>query len=211
MIIQCDFDGTIIRNNLSVLLREKYACGDWQKIDSSYLHGHLTVEQSNKLQFVLIKEPKERLQEFVRQHSELRPGFVEFVRYCQQSAIPFAIVSSGLDFYIERVLVEIGVPDLELHCGRTSFRRDGIDVAYYDPVANIVSEGFKKKYLTWLKERGTNIIYLGDGLSDLEAACQADHVFATGHLVTLLKEEHISWSSFDNFIDIRNKLTLLEL
>jgi len=47
----------------------------------------------------LIKEPEERLQAFVRQHIELRPGFVEFVRYCQESAIPFAIVSSGLDFY----------------------------------------------------------------------------------------------------------------
>ncbi len=99
MIIQCDFDGTIISNNLSILLREKYACGDWQKIDSDYLRGHLTVEQSNKLQFALIKEPKERLQEFVRQHIELRPGFVEFVRYCQESAIPFTIVSSGLNFY----------------------------------------------------------------------------------------------------------------
>ena len=60
MIIQCDFDGTIISNNLSVLLRERYACGDWQKIDSDYLHGHLTVEQSNKLQFALIKEDKAR-------------------------------------------------------------------------------------------------------------------------------------------------------
>jgi 2-hydroxy-3-keto-5-methylthiopentenyl-1-phosphate phosphatase len=211
MIIQCDFDGTIIKNNLSVLLREKYACGDWQKIDSDYLHGHITVEQSNKLQFALIKEPKERLQAFVRQHIELRPGFVEFVRYCQENAIHFAIVSSGLDFYIEPVLAEIGMPDLELHCGQTSFSHDGIDVFYIDPEGNVLNQGFKKKYLTWLKKRGTNIIYLGDGLSDLEAARHANYVFATGHLTTLLKEEHISWSPFDNFIDIRNKLTLLEL
>mgnify|MGYP000188545422 CR=1 FL=1 len=127
MIIQCDFDGTIIKNNLSVLIREEYACGDWQRIDSDYLHGHLTVEQSNKLQFALIKEPKERLQAFIRQHIELRPGFVEFVGYCQKSAIPFAIVSSGLDFYIEPVLAEIGMLDLELHCGQTTFSHDGID------------------------------------------------------------------------------------
>ena len=209
MIIQCDFDGTIISNNLSVLLREKYACGDWQKIDSDYLHGHLTVEQSNKLQFALIKEPKERLQEFVRQHIELRPGFVEFVRYCQESAIPFAIVSSGLDFYIEPVLVEIGMPDLELHCGQTTFSHDGIDVSYYDPEGNIVNHGFKKKYLTWLKERGTDIIYLGDGLSDLEAACQADHVFATGHLLDLLDIHSIERSAFSDFYDLQRQIRLL--
>ena len=209
MIIQCDFDGTIIKNNLSVLLREKYACGDWQKIDCDYLHGHLTVEQSNKLQFALIKEPEERLQAFVRQHIELRPGFVEFVRYCQESAIPFAIVSSGLDFYIEPVLVEIGMPDLELHCGQTTFSHDGIDVSYYDPEGNIVNHGFKKKYLTWLKERGTDIIYLGDGLSDLEAACQADHVFATGHLLGLLDIHSIERSAFSDFYDLQRQIRLL--
>ncbi len=209
MIIQCDFDGTIIRNNLSVLLREKYARGDWQRIDSDYLHGHLTVEQSNQLQFSLIKEPKEKLQEFVRQHIEVKPGFVEFVRYCQQSTIPFVIVSSGLDFYIEPVLVEIGMPDLELHCGQTSFNYAGIEVSYYDPEGNITNRGFKKKYLTWLKKRGENIIYLGDGLSDLEAACQADHVFATGHLLDLLDRHKITRSAFSDFYDILHQVRLL--
>ena len=209
MIIQCDFDGTIIRNNLSVLLRERYAGGDWQKIDCDYLHGHLSVEQSNKLQFALIKEPKERLQAFVRQHIELRAGFVEFVRYCQESAIHFAIVSSGLDFYIEPVLAEIGMPDLELHCGRTSFGKDGIDVSYYAPEGNIINQGFKKRYLTWFKKWGTNIIYLGDGLSDLEAAQQADYVFATGELLDLLDTHSIACSAFSDFYDLLHQVRLL--
>ncbi len=209
MIIQCDFDGTIIRNNLSVLLREKYAGGDWNKIDSDYLHGHLTVEQSNKLQFALIKEPRESLQEFVRQHIDLRPGFVEFVRYCQDSAIQFAIVSSGLDFYIEPILAEIGMTGLELHCGRTSFSHDGIDVVYYDPEGNVIHQGFKKNYLAWLKKRGENIIYLGDGLSDLEAARQADYVFATGHLLDLLDTHSIERSAFSDFYDLLHQVRLL--
>ncbi len=209
MIIQCDFDGTIIGNNLSVLLREKYACGDWQKIDSDYLHGHLTVEKSNKLQFALIKEPKERLQEFVRQHIELRPGFVEFVRYCRKNAIPFVIVSSGLDFYIEPVLAQIGMRDLELHCGQTSFSRDGIIVSYYDPEGNIINQGFKKKYLTWLNKRGNNVVYIGDGLSDFEAARQAEYVFATGHLLDLLDIHSIEHSAFSDFYDLQRQIRLL--
>jgi 2-hydroxy-3-keto-5-methylthiopentenyl-1-phosphate phosphatase len=209
MIIQCDFDGTIIRNNLSVLLREKYAHGDWQKIDSDYLHGKLTVEQSNKLQFALIKEPKERLQEFVRQHIELRPGFAEFVRYCQKSAIPFVIVSSGLDFYIEPVLAQIGMPDLELHCGRASFGKDGITITYTDQEGNIVNEGFKYKCLTWLKKRGKDIIYIGDGLSDLEAARHADHVFATGHLLDLFNSEPVVCNGFSDFRDLLRQVRLL--
>ena len=209
MIIQCDFDGTIIRNNLSVLLREHFARGNWRRIEDDYLHGKLTVEQSNKLQFALIKEPKERLQEFVRQHIELRPGFVEFVRYCQESAMPFVIVSSGLDFYIEPVLAQIGMPDLELHCGQTSFGKNGIAVSYTDPEGNIVSEGFKYKCLTWLKKRGKDIIYIGDGLSDLEAARQANHIFATGHLLDLLSSAPVICNRFSDFYDLLRQVRLL--
>ncbi len=209
MIIQCDFDGTIIRNNLSVLLREKYARGDWQKIDADYLHGYLTVEQSNRLQFAFIKEPKEKLQEFVRQHIELRPSFVEFVRYCQESAIPFVIVSSGLDFYIEPVLAQISMPDLELHCGQTSFGKNGIIVSYIDPEGNIINKGFKRKHLSSLKKRDNNVVYIGDGLSDLEAARQADHVFATGHLERLLNTEAVACSAFSDFYDVLCQVRLL--
>jgi len=202
MIIQCDFDGTITRNNLSVLLRQNFARGDWEKTEADYLHGYLAVEQSNKLQYSLITESKEKLQEFARQHVEVRPGFVGFARYCHETGIPLVIVSSGLDFYIETVLIEIGMRNLELHCGQTSFGKDGIVVSYTDPEGNIINEGFKKRYLNWLRKRDSNIIYIGDGLSDLEAARNADHVFATDHLLRLLSTDSVAYSAFSDFYDL---------
>ena len=209
MIIQCDFDGTIIRNNLSLLLRETFAQGDWQRIESDYLLGQLTVEQSNRLQFTFIKETKEKLQEFVSRHIKLRSGFVEFVRYCRKSDIPIVIVSSGLDFYIKPVLAQISMPDLELHCGQTSFGKDGIIVSYYDPEGNIINKGFKRKHLSSLKKRDNNVVYIGDGLSDLEAARQADYVFATGHLSKLLSLESALYYPFSNFQDVLHRVKLL--
>lgn len=209
MIIQCDFDGTIIRNNLSVLLREAFAQGDWRSIESGYLLGQLTVEQSNILQFAFIKESKEKLQEFVRQHIELRPGFLEFVRYCRKSAFQIVIVSSGLDFYIKPVLAQISMPDLELHCGQTSFGKDGVISSYYDPEGNIINKGFKRKHLSSLKKRSNNVVYIGDGLSDLEAARQADYVFATGHLSKLLSLESVLYYPFANFQDVLHRVKLL--
>ncbi len=83
-------------------------------------------------------------------------------------------------------------------------------VSYADQKRNTIKQGFKISNLNWLKQRDKTIVYIGDGLSDLEAASHAHYVFATGHLATLLTEEHISWSSFDNFFDISSKLTLLE-
>ena len=209
MIIQCDFDGTITTNNLSILLRQSFAHGNWQKIESDYLHGYLTVEQSNKLQYALIKEPREKLREFVCQHIELRPGFMEFASYCRDTDIPFVIVSSGLDFYIETVLTKIGMRDLELHCGQTAFGKDGIVVSYTDPEGNIINEGFKKKYLNWLKKRDSRVIYIGDGLSDLEAARNADYVFATDHLLRLLSTDSVACSAFSDFYDLLHQIRRL--
>ncbi len=206
MIVQCDFDGTIIRNNLSVLLREHFAQDGWRKIESDYLNGDITVEQSNISQYTLIKKSREKLQEFVRQHIEVKPGFGEFIRYCQDSETQLVIVSSGLDFYIETVLNEIGWQNLELHCGRTSFTRDGIAVSYRDPDGNVIDRGFKQKYLTWLKKRDENLIYVGDGLSDLEAARSASHVFATSHLLKLLGDDPVSCSAFSDFHDLLSQI-----
>jgi 2-hydroxy-3-keto-5-methylthiopentenyl-1-phosphate phosphatase len=211
MIIQCDFDGTIIRNNLSVLIREHFAPDAWRAIETDYLEGRITVEESNRKQFALIKEPKERLQEFVRCHIDVRQGFPEFTADCEAKGNHLVIVSSGLDFYIEVVLSELDMPDIELYCGKTEFGGKGIMVNYTDQKGNTIEHGFKMSHMNWLKKRDNRIIYIGDGLSDLEAARHANYVFATGHLAMLLKEEHISWSSFDNFIDIRNKFKLLEL
>ncbi len=199
MIIQCDFDGTIINNNLSTLIRENFAPINWHGIESDYLEGNISVERSNKLQFSLIKEPKEKLQEFVRQHIALRAGFIDFVSYCNKKHIPFVIVSSGLDLYIEPVLKEIGLHNLEFYCAQTAFTRNGIEVSYYDPEGTSIDEGFKISYLRWLQKRGGEVVYLGDGLSDLDAAHHASHVFATGNLQYLLEQESITYHSFSDF------------
>jgi 2-hydroxy-3-keto-5-methylthiopentenyl-1-phosphate phosphatase len=211
MIIQCDFDGTIIKNNLSILIREHFAPEAWRNIETHYLEGRITVEESNRRQFALIKEPKEILQEFIRCHIDVRQGFPEFTAYCEAKGNHLVIVSSGLDFYIEAVLRELGMSDIELYCGKTEFTEKVIMVSYIDEKGNAIEHGFKISHMNRLKKRDNRIIYIGDGLSDLEAARHSDYVFATGHLATLLKEEHISWSYFTDFNDIRNKLSLLEL
>jgi len=211
MIIQCDFDGTIISNNLSVLIREHFAPNAWRAIDTDYLEGRITVEESNRRQFALIKESKGKLREFVHRHVDVRQGFPEFIADCKEKGAHLVIVSSRLDFYIDVVLSELGMSDIELYCGQTEFNEKGIMVSYHNHNGNIIEHGFKISYLNWLKQRDKSIIYIGDGLSDLDAVRNANYVFATGHLATLLKEEPVSWSYFTDFIDIGKKLVLLEL
>ena len=93
MIIQCDFDGTIILNNLSLLLREQFADSRWRAVEADYLASRLTVEESNQRQYLMIKESREVLQSFVIQNIRLRTGFLDFAEYCHANGIRFR----GLD------------------------------------------------------------------------------------------------------------------
>lgn len=206
MIIQCDFDGTITTNNLSVLLRERFASSEWQEIESNYIHGRLTVEQSNGQQYKLIKESKKTLQEFAYRNVKFRSGFLQFIENCWGTGIRFVIVSSGLDFYIEAALSNIGAPNLELYCAQTSFEKSGITVTYLDPEGNFIENGFKRRYLSWLRNQDKPLIYMGDGLSDLDAAYVADYVFAVDQLHSLLSANSVPHYIFSNFSDVWQQL-----
>ena len=206
MIVQCDFDGTITMNNLSVLLRDKFAGGNWREVEVDYFGGRLTVEQSNQQQYLLINEPRKVLIEFVRQNIEMRPGFLEFVDYCRANSIRFVIVSSGLDFYIKTVLSNINAPVLELYCGQTTFGKNGIDVTYFDPEGNRIEGGFKDSYLAWLRDSGEPVVYIGDGLSDFDAASTAEYVFAIEHLHIMLSNATIQHYTFSDFNDIQKEI-----
>ena len=202
MLIQCDFDGTIIRHNLGVLFRETFARGDWRGIETAYAQHRITVEECNRQQYRLIRESIEGLQDFACRHSEVRPGFQEFVEYCQQTGIPLVVVSNGVDFYIRKVLAWIGMSHLELHCGHGVFREDGIIVGYEDPEGKPLDSSFKGSYLKWLRQRDSTIVYLGDGYSDIEPASQADYVLATGVLPDMLTERSIVATPFDDFYEV---------
>lgn len=209
MLIQCDFDGTIIRSNLGVLFRETFAHGDWKSVETAYAQHRITVEECNRWQYRLIREPVENLQEFACRHTEVRSGFSEFVEYCQQNGILLVIVSNGVDFYIQTVLARIGMSHLELHCGHGVFNDDGIIVSYEDPEGHPLDSSFKGRYLKWLRQRDSTIVYLGDGYSDIEPASQADHVLATGVLPDMLEAESVAATPFDDFYDVIREIQRL--
>jgi len=210
MIVQCDFDGTITMNNLSVLLRENFAPGSWREVEKDYVNRRLGVEESNRRQYATVGESRQTLMEFARKHAQFRPGFLKFIEDCGTAGIRFVIVSSGLDFYIEAALGKVGAPDLEIYCAQTSFDRGGVRVTYLDPEGNSIEEGFKKRYQTWLKKQDGPLVYIGDGLSDFEAARAADCVFATDHLARLLGATSVPHHTFADFADIWQQILRLK-
>ena len=131
--IQCDFDDTITVNNVSEELRKTYASEEWRGIEDGYKAGQFSVEESNRRQFALIQATEERIEQYVIQTTVVRPGFSAFVKYCQGEGIQLAVVSSGVDLYIDPILRDLGLGDLERYSGTGRVSNHGVTVRYADP------------------------------------------------------------------------------
>ena len=202
LMVQCDFDDTITVGNVSAAIRKVFGPEDLDDMERDYLSGKYSVEESNIRQFSRVRGTGEELEEFVLGDTVIRYAFDEFVDYCRGEGIRLAIVSSGLDIYIDPVMGQLGFEHLEVYSGRASVTTEGVDVAYTEPGGAVITRGFKESYLRHFKAEGYTVIYIGDGLSDIAPASEADFVIARATLEKHCQANDLPHYSFETFTDI---------
>ena len=74
LLFQSDFDGTITVEDISFIILDKYARGDWRRILQDYKSGQITVGEFNRRAFALVSEDQETLEKYVLANYQLRPG-----------------------------------------------------------------------------------------------------------------------------------------
>jgi 2-hydroxy-3-keto-5-methylthiopentenyl-1-phosphate phosphatase len=208
-LVQCDFDGTISEKDVSFALLDTFANGDWRKLFGQYKAGKISVGRFNTEAFAMVKTDKESLLEVVRDKTKIRPGFRELVALCDRKGFRLVIVSNGLDFYINAILEDIGMNNIEVFAAKTEFRPQGIKVQYIGPDGGSLDEDFKKAYASSFLRSDYRIIYVGNGTSDILPAKLAYHIFATGDLLSLCKEMGLSCTPFNDLNDVVGNLELL--
>lgn len=210
-LFQCDFDGTITREDVSFLILDAFGDKGWRQMFQEYQEGKISVGRFNTLAFATVKADKETLLKLVREKAELRPGFPNLLAYCHRKGLEFVIVSNGLDFYIQAILQNIGIDNIEVFAARTRFGSNSIEARYLGPKGNQLEDNFKETHLRLFQERGYRIIYAGNGISDAIPAQQAYHTFATGDLLAHFRERHVACTPFDDLNDIVESLESLPL
>ena len=206
LIVQCDFDDTITVGNVSTLIRDTFGPEGWLAMEEDYHSGKFSVEQSNIRQFALIKVTQGQIEDLVRSQVAAREGFVEFVESCLRTGIRLVIVSSGLDLYIKPTLDRLGLSDLEFHSGKAHVTPDGIELEYTDAYGSSMTKGLKESYTRKFKEAGHTVIYVGDGLSDIQPAQEADFVIARSTLEKHLRAKNAPHYSFSTFDDVHARV-----
>lgn len=211
--VQLDFDGTVTEEDVSFLLLDTYVGSGWRKYLDDYSAGDITVGTFNKKVFGMMTADRKTMTDFVLSSPRVRvrPGLKEFVAYCQSKGIAVVIVSNGLTFYIEAILEKLGIDGLEIHAAENVFFSGGLKVRYLGPDGSETETGFKEAYTEMLGKNGYQVVYIGNGTSDIYASRRAKYVCATADLLARCKAEKLKCYPFSDFFDVVKILKSLKL
>jgi 2-hydroxy-3-keto-5-methylthiopentenyl-1-phosphate phosphatase len=202
ILVQCDFDGTITTEDVSFMLLDAFAQGDWHAINDEYAAGKITVGEFNERAFALIKAGKREMLDYLQGKVIVRSGLKAFVELCKKKGIRLVIVSNGWDFYVKKILEDNGLENVEFHSAETFFDNGKLQVRYVGPDGRVVDTGFKDSYVTKYIKEGYQVVYIGNGSSDLSPAKGAHQVFATESLLEHCQRTGLTCIPFISFREI---------
>jgi 2-hydroxy-3-keto-5-methylthiopentenyl-1-phosphate phosphatase len=210
--IQFDFDGTVTEEDVSFLLLDTYVGDVWREYWQNYSSGGMSVGAFNRWAFGMIKADRRAITNLVlgSERVKIRPGFREVVDYCRRKGYRVVITSNGLVFYIQVILERLGVDGIEIHAAENEFHPAGMKVRYLGPDGAELDAGFKEAYTDLLIKEGYDVIYVGDGQSDIYPSRRSRHVFATGKLLDRCRQENLTCLPFNDFFDVIKGLEALD-
>ncbi len=197
-----DFDGTITVEDVAQMILEEYTGPSWLEIEKEYKAKKIGTRQAINRQFALVRATKKELIHFVDNKARLDPHFKDFLAFLTSRGERLEIVSEGLDFYIIHLMAKWGL-DIPWRTNKTTFngKKMKIEYPYGDPHCDICGT-CKMGRVIELRGQGHEVVYLGNGSSDICPALEADRVFAKGTLEKLCKEEEREFIHFDDYGDV---------
>ena len=207
-LIISDFDGTICQVDMGNAVLSRFTKKNWNEIDRKYIQGTIGSRAAYGQIAPLIKGNRDEMREFVLSKAKMVRGFLPFYRLCRKKDLDIKILSDGLDFYIAAILESKGFADIEYYSNVVAFG-DGDTVAITHPQMNELCGRCgtcKNAILQSFRLRYEQIIYIGDGHSDVCPSRSADLVFARGVLLEKCKQENIPCIPFDDFKTIHQYL-----
>jgi 2-hydroxy-3-keto-5-methylthiopentenyl-1-phosphate phosphatase len=199
-----DFDGTITIEEASIEILKAFAAGEWEKYDELLFTGQITLQECIGEQFSLVKAAREEIDRMLVETVKFRPGFREFVDFCESNGHGLVITSGGLDFYIETLLGHFNYANLPYYADRVIFAGEAgmvVEPHYPDDECNECGN-CKTRLVKEYQALGCKVIYIGDGISDHCPAGFADVVIARRSLLAYCKEKKIPHHEFGDFNDV---------
>ncbi|KAJ5826876.1 hypothetical protein N7447_003639 [Penicillium robsamsonii] len=226
IIIFSDFDGTIFLQDTGHVLVDNLGCGAAyrNKLEEQFKTGERTFRDISDDMWGSLSIPFGDGFEIMEKNLELDSGFREFHQYCVAEGFPFNVISAGLKPVLQRTLdlflgkeeaasIEIVANDLKAPGGIPwkPVWRDNTDSGH-DKGAS-VNQARVKAQSECEPDEIPLIVFIGDGVSDLAAAREADVLFARRglRLEEYCIEHGIEHTPFDDFSQIKKEVEAISI
>ena len=200
-----DFDGTISRDDICLLMLENFGGDNWREFNRQWENGDLTTEECANLVLSRLQVNPAELEDWFDQ-ARIDETFLDFVRWAMKHEYPLYILSDGYDIYIGRLLRRYGL-NIPFFANHLTYRQ-GWEIAClnYDGICR--RHGVcKTRLMESLLHPDHCSVYIGDGYSDICPAEKADLVFAKDDLARLCGDRGIAYHPYACFDDIMAVLT----
>ena len=201
-----DFDGTVTPQNVMDSLYTKFAGPSVRSIMQRWIRGEISTMEEVEGVFRTVTATRQEMEAYL-QKFDIDPGFKPLKALCRERDYPFAIVSDGLRWYIDYILALYGVEGIKVYASDIFFMDIGYRFEYpwFDPaypLRGVAKPMIVKDY----QSKGYHVVFIGDGLSDVEAAGVADVVYAKDVLLEQARERGIEVREFRELNDVYRDL-----
>ncbi|PWW78260.1 HAD-like protein [Tuber magnatum] len=222
IIIFSDFDGTIFMQDTGHILFDAHGCGPKRReeLDEEIKNGVRSFRDVSEEMWGSLNVPFDDGFEIMKTSLEIDPAFHDFHNFCIKNNIPFNVISAGLKPILRRVLDEfLGKKQskfIDIIANDATITPDGKQwkpVWRHDTPLGHDKAASIQEYRTIASSESEDgscplIIFVGDGVSDLAAAREADVLFARAglRLEEYCRENKIPYIPFDTFADIKKEI-----
>lgn len=216
-----DFDGTIFLQDTGHILFDHHGCGPERRafLDESISTGENTFRKASLELWQSLRVPLDTAFATLKEHLVVDPGFHDFLNnFAFHRRIPFVVISAGLRPLLRRVLDEsVGkakLRSIEIVSNDGVISADGANwtpVWLHDTELTHDKARSIREYRVRHAKANPLIVFIGDGVSDLAGASQADVLFARRglKLEQYCIKNRIPYTPYDSFTDIQRELEVL--
>ena len=187
-----------------MLVRSVAGDDTWQQFEDELALGAMTLRDVLAREASMIRMPAAEALAFLAVHATVDPAFAPFVRSARAHGAAVSVVSSGLRQIIVPALERAGV-DVPVFANDVDFDPGGWTKTFLDGSDNGHDKAARVRAA---RARGARTVYAGDGVSDFEAALEADRRYAKKgrDLERYCRERGIACTSFASFDEIERAL-----
>jgi 2-hydroxy-3-keto-5-methylthiopentenyl-1-phosphate phosphatase len=137
----------------------------------------------------------------------LDPALADLLDFCKRRGYHFAIVSDGLVWYIQHILHCHGIHNVTIYANEIHFGPNGLRLSFpwYSPETPLRGTS-KLALVRRYQADGFQVVFIGDGLSDVEVVGAADVLYARASLLDYCRAHRSPAIPFSNLREVLEDL-----